>query len=241
MPDSNEKGNFDEDFSFTTEAINQILVEANCPNKFRQYIDCLVGVANRKFEFEASDSELAKRARGRIGGTNKHADKGWARDKRRDLLDWQDEGNLKLIDFFLRDYDPKTKSRPKSLYHFHLLKYAEQVVEEARKDTISWNHNNSTAIQQAAQKLVYQVLGRQVNVPKGKKYIDPSREVVTKIKTAGTNLKEAVRLLKKYDFQLMREDEALVKAIEASIEKIKNRGYVDDISDAVIFSGIEKP
>jgi hypothetical protein len=229
------------DFSFTTEAINQILVEANCPNKFRQYIDCLVGVANKSFEFEASDLDIAKRARGRIDGTTKHADKGWARDKRRDLLEWQAMGNLKLIDYEPSDYDSKMGLRPKSLYKFHLLTYAEQVVNNAQKDTNSWNRDNSIAIQRAAQELVKEVLGQQVNTPKGPKYIDPPTEVKAKIRTARTNLQEAVRMLKKYDFKLMRDDEILVGEIEALIEKIKDRGYVDDILDVKIFTNIRKP
>jgi hypothetical protein len=240
MSDRNDKEKLVEDYSYATEAINQILVAANCPNRFRQYIDCLVGVANGNIEFEASDPMVAKRARGRLDGANKHANKEWAKDKRTELLKWQDKGNLKLFEHEVRDYDKSTRTRPPSKYRLHLLRYAEQVITKAQRNDNLWRVNRSKAIEVEAEHLVNEVLGRQVSTPKNKKYIDPPSEVKIKIKSAKTNLEEAVKILKKYDFSLIREDEQLVETIEKLIRAIRDRGFIDDILDTKIFHGIER-
>ena len=49
----------------------------------------------------------------------------------------------------------------------------------------------------------------------------------------------AVQLLEKYEFELSKDDEALITSIEESIAKIRKRGFVDWL-DMKIFTGIER-
>jgi hypothetical protein len=231
--------NKDEDYAYTTAAINHLLVKANCPDKFRPYIFSLIGLANKTIEFEASDKQIATFARGRVEGGNVHADKGWARDKRRELVTWQDEGNLEIVKVEVRDYDSKTRRRPPTKYTLNILEYAEQVVAQARQHKLLWSGNHSMAIQFAAEHVVTNLLGQQVNTPKDK-FIDPPSEVVAMLKTARRNLLKAGKMLKKYNFQLMRWDERQLRAMDKYMKSIRDRGFVDDPLDAIIFSGIKK-
>ena len=227
------------DYSDITAAMNQILVKANCPDKFRPFIYCLAGMADNNYKLQASDTNIATYARGRIKGGGVHADKGWARDKRRDLVDWLNEGNLKVVEIEVQDPDPVTKRRPPTIYNVHIRQYAEQVVSEAKKNKSLWMLSPASAIADAADKLVANLLGQQVNIPEDT-FIDPSKEVLVYLKTASTNLFKAANMLKKYNFQLMREDEKHLRIIEKYIKSIRDRGFVDDPMDAYIFSGIKR-
>jgi hypothetical protein len=228
------------DYSDITAAMNKIMVKVNCPDKFRAFIYCLAGMADNNYKLQTSDTNIATYARGRIKGGGANADKGWARDKRRDLVKWLDEGNPKVVEIEVQDPDPVTKKRPPTIYTVHILQYAEQVVSEAKKNKSVWSSSPTAAIEYAADDFVANLLGQQVNTPQDK-YIDPSREVVAYLKTARTNLFKVANMLKKYNFQLMREDEKELRIIEKYIKSIRDRGFVDDPMDAYIFSGIKKP
>jgi hypothetical protein len=196
-------------------------------------------MADNNYKLQTSDTNIATYARGRIKGGGVHADKGWARDKRRDLVKWLNEGNLKVVDIEVQDPDPATKRRPPTIYTVHILKYAEQVLSEAKKNKSLWMLSPSSAIEDAADKFVANLLGQQVNTPQDK-FIDPSREVVAYLKTARTNLFKVANMLKKHNFQLMREDEKELRLIEKYIKSIRDRGFVDDPMDAYVFSGIKR-
>jgi hypothetical protein len=229
----------DEDYPLITAAITQIFIQANCPDSHRQFIFCLIGMANKSIQLDASDNRIASYARGNIKSGNVHADRGWARDKRRALVEWQDKGNLELVKCEVQDFDPKTKRRAPTKYTLNVLRFAEQVVEKAKQNKLLWSMGTAPAISDAANKLVTHLLGQQVNTPK-EQNIDPPSEVRTMLKTATTNIKKAAEMLKKHDFQLMREDEKLVEEVEKYIKKIRDRGFVDDKWEAKIFSGIKR-
>lgn len=229
----------DEEYAYTTAAINNIFVMAGCPNKFRQYIDCLIGLADKAIKFEASDKQVSTFARGRAAGGTIHAEKGWAKEKRTDLMKWQDEGNLEIVKVEVQPYDSTLRMRPPTKYTLNILEYAEQVVGKA-KNTSEWGNSPLRAIYYAAEELVRDLTGRPVNTPK-EQYIDPPSEVKISLRTARTNLKKAAEMLKKYDFQLMREDEKLVEEVEKYIKRIRDRGFVDDMWEAKVFFGIKKP
>jgi hypothetical protein len=85
-----------EKFAFTTDAVTYILSAAGCPNKFRDYIDCLIGIADGNVEFDASDKQIERRRKVKKSSGRKGFKEYWARDKRRDLLKWQKENDLKF-------------------------------------------------------------------------------------------------------------------------------------------------
>jgi hypothetical protein len=59
------------------------------------------------------------------------------------------------------------------------------------------------------------------------------------LRSAKTNITNALRLLEKYDFELYEDDEVLVTSIEQLLLKIKKRGFAD-LLDVKIFSGIKR-
>ncbi|HZT61366.1 MAG TPA: hypothetical protein VFA21_22355 [Pyrinomonadaceae bacterium] len=240
MSSINDKDKLDDEYTYRIAAISQIFVKANCPDKFHKYIFCLVAVADQDYVFQASDATVATHARGKIEGGGTHADKGWARDKRRELSDWQNDGNLELVGIEVQDPDTKTHKRPPTKYTMHILKYAEQVVAAAKQSDLNWQLSSSAAIERAADELVADLLGRRVNVQQ-KKYLHPPSEVVAMIKNARTNLKKAAEMLKKHNFQMMRDDEDLLDELERYIKEVRDRGFIDDLLDTPIFTGIERP
>lgn len=236
MPEGKEKEKYGEDYSYVTDAINYILIAAECPQKFHNYIYCLIGIADGRPEFEASDSEVASRARGNIAKGYRNATKGWARDKRRDFVKWQDENKITFVDI-----TPGKKTADeytKSTYKLYLPKYAEQVKDEAQKNEVEFKTDRATAIQQAANGLVAELRAKAGHTTKKKNrtWISPYDEVLRQLRAARTNLKFAVSVLKQNEFQLLRGDEDLIKAIELYIAEINKIGYVDDILNAMIFT-----
>src|SRR4051812_31157114 len=82
-----------EKFAFTTDAVTYILSAAGCPNKFRDYIDCLIGLADGNVEFDATDKQIEGHRKVKKSSSQKAQKQYWARDKRRDLLEWQKDND----------------------------------------------------------------------------------------------------------------------------------------------------
>jgi hypothetical protein len=222
-----------ERFSYTTEVINFILKAADCPSKFRPFLDILIGMAEGRVEFEASDAEVAGRYRGRgqMGAT-----KQWASDKRKGLKEWQDQNGLQFVEYIHggRDKDKYISTS----YKLYLPQYAEQVEAEARKNEIEWKENRDSAIFGAALDLIYKLQeDSRVTLKKkvSTKGFIPSHRVTQQLNTARTLLKQAEELLEKYDFKPDANDKEIVEDIDKSITSIKERGFVENILDTIIF------
>jgi hypothetical protein len=239
MSDSNAKeGKYGEGYSLITETINYILLAADCPQKFRTYIDCLIGIGNEKIKFDASDSEVARQAKGIGANVGKGASKGWARDRRRDLMKWQEEKNILLVKIVPGKRDSGSQEYTKSSFTLHLLEYAKQVISEANDKKIPKYGNRSTVLRQTANDLVDKLRSQPINA-KNLSYFDPPTEVLKNLRSARTNLEKATRLLNKYKFKLKKSDKELIQEIEKYIASIKDRGYVENILDSIIFDSIE--
>lgn len=102
MPDEiAQEDIYGEDYPLITKTINYILAAADCPKRFHTYLYCLIAIADKQIEFEASDSDVSRHAR-RIGdNVNKETTKGWARDNRRALMKWQDVNSSCKCNWFL--------------------------------------------------------------------------------------------------------------------------------------------
>ncbi|HEX3560728.1 MAG TPA: hypothetical protein VHU19_16100 [Pyrinomonadaceae bacterium] len=240
MPESNENDNKEqaEEFAYTTNVVTYILSAAHCPVKFRDYIDCLIGIAGKEIEFSTTDKQIESRRKVFRSNTNKGVNRYWARDKRRDLLKWQKENNLVLLDYKEGKYNSKLNRRAPSVYKLYLVEYVQRVIAEAKKNKLFWDSDRVMAIKMAAQRLIDELRARPKEEPE-KDYIDPPAEVLRKLRTAKTHIEEAIRLLKKYDFQIYKEDEPLVASIEKLLSKIRERGFAE-LEDMKIFSGIER-
>jgi hypothetical protein len=154
--------------SFGTDAISHILVAAKCPERFRSYIDCLVGLSDGKHEFEASDNEIAARVRPEADEKllSKGATRQWVKRAYRDFEKWQVEHGFSFVEcrrgYIERHTDHEGKEiviYHKSRYRLHILTYAERVVAEARRNPPAWAEDPLRAIEQAARAEVQRLSG----------------------------------------------------------------------------------
>jgi hypothetical protein len=238
MSASNQSNKDQEEFAYTTDAVTAILSAADCPKKFRDYIDCLIGIASNNVEFDATDKQIEEHRKSIKTSGVKGKKQYWARDKRRDLLTWQKENHFIFLDFEKSDYDPKLGRRGASHFKLYLVDYVQRVIAEAKKKKPFWNLDRVQAIKIAAKELIDE-LRAQPKVEPEDDYINPPDIVLQKLRSAKTNIAEAIRLLKKYDFQIYKENEAEVSSIEKLLNEIRERGFAE-LEDMKIFSGIKR-
>mgnify|MGYP003286708424 CR=1 FL=1 len=134
--------------SFGTDAINHILVAAGCPESFRSYIDCLIGLSEGRHEFEASDKDIAARVRPDEQSFGRAAGRQWVKRKYGDFEAWQAQRGFNFIEcrrgYMEHHTDHKGKKSKifhPSRYRLHILAHAEKVVSEARKNALGWEAN----------------------------------------------------------------------------------------------------
>ncbi len=100
------------DFAHTTDATNYLLSLWGCPPVFRGFIDAVIGVsgfrAAKNEWFKASDKQIADRA---------DRSTKWVQGQRRDLLKWQTQHNVALIDIEDNKYDRGEKTPHKYRVH----------------------------------------------------------------------------------------------------------------------------
>lgn len=227
-----------EEFAYTTNAVTYILSAARCPTKFRDYIDCLIGIANGKIEFDATDKQIESRRKVVKSRGGKGVKEYWARDRRRGLLKWQKENDFYLLEYKEGDYDKKLNRRGPSHFKLYLVEYVQQVIAEAKKNKLFWDSDRAMAIKQAASKLVNE-LKAQTPEEEEDSYIDVHTEVIRKLKSAKTNIANALGYLEKYEFELSDYDEPLVTSIENLLAKIRKRGFAE-FWDTKIITGVKR-
>jgi hypothetical protein len=147
--------------SYGTDAINFILVAAGCPERFRSYIDCLVGFSEGRHEFEARDKDVAARVRPDEQSASKGAARQWLKRTRRDFETWQAARGFNFIEcrrgYIERHTDhqgKKSKIFHASCYRLRLLANVERVISEAQKSPLRWEDNPLREIELAACKEV---------------------------------------------------------------------------------------
>lgn len=228
-----------EEFAYSTQAVTSILSAAGFPKPFRDYVDCLIGMAGGNVEFDATD-ELIERRRKAIKPISLQGKKEyWARDRRRGVLKWQKENDLIFLEYKESKYDSKLKRRPPSHFKLYLVEYVQRVITRAKKNNNLWDIDHTLSIKEAAQRLVDELRARPKVVDSEKNYIDPRTEVLRKLNNAKTLLASALGLLEKHDFELIEDDEALVTSIEQFIAKVRERGFVNPL-DMKIITGVER-
>jgi hypothetical protein len=228
MPDeTKEVDKTAHDLSSLVYVINQILAAADCPEKFRGYIDCLVGLSKGKYEFEAKDEDVAKHTRPDKKGIKDDSAKRWVSRMRGELNDWQDKNGLVFI-----EGKPGHKVGImfiSSSYRLPLIKYAEQVIDEARKD-ILWRSNPQQAIRNAAQDLINKLNPSRVQKSLKIKRRD-YREVHRGLSAARTNLEKVMKYLKDndagiHDSKTYDGHVKLIDELEQLIQELRGRiGY----------------
>ncbi len=131
------------DFAHTTDATNYLLALWDCPPVFRAFLDAVIGVSGfraAKTEwFKATDRQIAARA---------NRSTKWVQNQRRDLLKWQTQNNVSLVDIEDNKYNQGEKTPHK--YRVHIAHLAAETTLDAR-DSLNWKHHRfDEAIEEAA-------------------------------------------------------------------------------------------
>jgi hypothetical protein len=131
------------DFAHTTDATNHLLASWGCPPALRGFIDAIIGISGYRAAknewFKASDRQIAGRA---IRCTK------WVQNQRRDLLKWQTEHNVGLIDIEDNKYNEGEKVPHR--YRVNIARLAAETTLDAR-DSLNWKHHKfDEALEEAA-------------------------------------------------------------------------------------------
>jgi hypothetical protein len=215
----------DETFSGTdfTEAINQLLVAVNCPNKHRNFIDTLIGYAERKLRFNVFDLDLGRRADNQNNYRSDNSARKWVQRNRKNLQDWQEQNKVFLVEFSpgFRTGDKPPYNYVPSSYYLHIIEYAIQVLAVARKDEI-WEKHPRRAIQKAAVKKAGNIITTPIvfkqRVPKDK---DVEKQIGTKLQTALTNIEKAIELIEEDNLIIEGENLDRVLALRLAMSDLE--------------------
>jgi hypothetical protein len=213
-----------EQFIYTTEALNQILVAADCPEDVRSLIDYLIGFSMGREEFKAFDGELSiyvqtGKRRGKESAANQ-----WISHTRKKLIDWQDKSGAGFVIHNEGDFDKNTGKKLRATYQLPILTLIENVMNKAQENIKIWDKNPSLAIALAAEELVQihkdDPLTSILNVPR---YVKPPHVVI------GQNVKLAVTAFKK---ALLQKDNPRLKHLDDpnnTIEELED--LLEDLKD----------
>jgi hypothetical protein len=160
-----EDSNQPKEISNVTDAVSFVLVAAAVPEKFRSYIDAVIGAANGELEwFEAPDCYIGMRAR--VTATHrdpndadvllveplkKESMERWARRNRKDFIEWQKAAGITII-----EAEPGGKiegSNKPTRYRLPVLRLANETLEAARLDQ-EFETNPRRALRRAAAAIV---------------------------------------------------------------------------------------
>jgi hypothetical protein len=134
------------DFAHVTDAVNFLLALWNCLPAFREFIDALIGISGyrsgRNEWFKASDKQIARR-------TNRSTK--WVQNIRRDILKWQTQHNVALIDIEDNKYSQVEKTP-----HRYRVNIARLVAETtlAARDSLNWKHRRFDQAMEEAAKMM---------------------------------------------------------------------------------------
>lgn len=190
--------------SFGTDAINHILVAAGCPERYRSYIDCIVGLSEGRHEFEVRDKDVAARVRPDEQSTSKGAARQWVKRTRRDFEAWQAERGVNFIECrhgYIEHHTDHAGKKSKifhpSHYRLHILTHVEKVISEAQKSPVRWEDNPLREIELAACQEILRLSGASGWAFPGRSYNEMPWYVEIKpyLKTAATFLDKTTQAI----------------------------------------------
>lgn len=132
------------DFAHTTDATNYLLSLWDFPPALRAFIDALIGLSGYRAAknewFKASDKQIAARA-------NRKSTK-WVQNQRKELVKWQTQRNVGLIDIEDNKYNQGEKTPHR--YRVNIARFATDTILDAR-DSLNWKHHHfDEAMEEAA-------------------------------------------------------------------------------------------
>ncbi|HSP63795.1 MAG TPA: hypothetical protein VLQ90_12485 [Pyrinomonadaceae bacterium] len=132
------------DFAHITDATNYLLSLWDFPPALRAFIDALIGLSGYRAAknewFKASDKQIAARA-------NRKSTK-WVQNQRKELVKWQSQRNVGLIDIEDNKYNQGEKTPHR--YRVNIARFAADTILGAR-DSLNWKHHRfDEAMEEAA-------------------------------------------------------------------------------------------
>lgn len=219
--------NEEEQFIFRTEALNQILVAADCPENVRSLIDYLIGFSMGREEFKAFDGELSIYVQTEKRSKNESAANQWVSHTRKRLNDWQDKSGVSFVIHNEGDLD-KNNPKPRKLqatYQLPILALIENVINKAQEDIKDWDKNPSIAITIAAKELVKKHMDDPLtSILKSPRYVKPTFVAAKQnYKSATTYMKKLLDNLDKPELKYLVDSEINPDDLVDLAEEIKHR------------------
>ena len=174
------------EFNLTTDAVNLLLAEVNCPTELRALIDALIGVAGKRKDrwFPASDEIVAERLERSTKTVQRY---------REQLIDWQEENRIAFIEIRDSRMDEEGKRHP-HYYRAHISRLAVEIVQAAQ-DSDNWRGNPGLAIKDAAKQKLDSLPDAPKRQERKKLNPDPESIIAKSLKTAETLLRKALDLI----------------------------------------------
>ena len=183
-----------EQFSASTEALNQLLASKNCPSEYRPLIDYLIGISNGSTDWiEIADAELGlcvRPTKAEPEQCSRDAAKKYIYRLRKGFMGWQKKENMAFIEYSAGGKDTQTDEVFASRYKVNVLKLVPQTVEEAKLFDGLWQRDRRSAIGLAAAEMVEDTPETPANKPR---FRAPRRDDDALLKR---NPKTALTLLK---------------------------------------------
>jgi Domain of unknown function (DUF3854) len=213
------------------DAVSFILVAAECPARFRAFVDAVLGAADGDAErwFDAADFSVGMRARAEadlsrnsdeapttfVKPIRKETVEKWTQRARRDFNEWQEAAGLTLVETM-----PGGKADGRncpSRYRLPVLRLAAEAYEQARLDP-RWKSKPARALRRAAAAAVKREWGRLLAPPRRERFRRPQETPAKYRKLALTYAR------KLYDAhfgsgRVARADEELRGLAEAIVNK----------------------
>jgi hypothetical protein len=183
-PDEETESNQPQEISHVTDAVSFVLVAAEVPERFRGFIDAVIGASNGDVQwFNAPDAFIGMRAR----GTALHRDSDgallveeikkenlekWVQRARKDFTEWQ-----KAVGFTIIETAPGGKregvSEP-TRYRLPVLALASTALENARRDP-DFETKPHRALRRAASAVVKSERYNLINAPRRERFRRPKK------------------------------------------------------------------
>ena len=133
------------EFNLTTDCVNLLLAEVNCPADLRAFIDAIIGIAGERNDewFHANDRLIAQRM---------ELSTKTVQTRRNELTAWQTENRITFVQIEDNYTDSDGKRYPHR-YRALISRLAIKVLDEARADTLEWRKHHGIAMQSAAKRM----------------------------------------------------------------------------------------
>jgi hypothetical protein len=182
------------EFNLTTDSVNLLLAEMQCPVELRALVDALIGIAGSRTDewFEVSDAVIAQRLRKSEKTVSRYRD---------NLTAWQSDNQVTFVEI-VDNYTDANGKRHSHGYRVHLSWLAVETMDAAKADTLEWRKNPGVAMQAAAKRKRDEIPNMPARTHRGRKYEPDAESLINKnLKTAATMLRKVEKMVEGIELQ----------------------------------------